>query len=84
MNELFQWVTLVAILLIVLAVYRQLGLMVTGETESQAHAFGPRVGKEAGDRLLALFPEDEQSWRVVVFAREECSACEDLIGQTQT
>ncbi|MGH2590832.1 MAG: peroxiredoxin family protein, partial [Actinomycetota bacterium] len=64
-----QWVTLVAILLIVLAVYRQLGLMVTGEAESQAHAFGPQVGKEAGDRLLTL-PEDSTTWRVEAWVAE--------------
>jgi hypothetical protein len=79
--ELFQWMSIVALLLLVLAVYRQLGLMVTGPAESQAHAFGPLVGKEPGDRLLSLFPEDVASWRVIVFAREDCSACEDLMGQ---
>jgi hypothetical protein len=81
--ELFQWMSIVALLMIVLAVYRQLGLMVTGPAESQAHAFGPLVGKDPGDRLLSLFPDDVTSWRVIIFAREDCSACEDLMGQTQ-
>jgi len=82
MNEIFQWAALVAILLLVLANYRQLGLMVTGTPEKRAYAFGPLVGKRAEDRLLSLFGQDGSNpWKLLVFVREDCSACEELLSR---
>ena len=82
MNEIFQWAALVGILLLVLANYRQLGLMVTGTPEKRAYAFGPLVGKRAEDRLLGLFGQNGSNpWKLLVFVREDCTACEELLSR---
>lgn len=82
MNEVFQWGALAGVLLLVLAVYRQFGLMLTSSPEKRAYAFGPLVGRPAGERLMQLFPSGrpDQS-KLLVFVRENCSSCEDLMAQ---
>lgn len=84
LNEVLQWTTLVAVVLILLAVYRQLGMLIGSAPEAAAYAFGPVVGKRAGQRLLSLFPDDGiRPWKLLVFVRENCTACDDLLSHVE-
>lgn len=81
LNELLQWLTLVGLLLLTLAIYRRLGLMFIDAREYKLSQFGPAVG-ESGERLLqAVFgssdPQDATS--LIVYSQEHCSVCEDLV-----
>lgn len=85
LNEFFQWTAIVGVLLLTLAVYRQLGLLLVGPREYLAYAMGPKVGDKADARFLNLFPSiDTSPWNLVIFAQEACSACEELLEQAKT
>ena len=52
-NELLQWVALAALLLFILALYRQVGLMLVDRRTYLVGSFGPNVGQQAQRQLLA-------------------------------
>jgi hypothetical protein len=82
MNELLQWIALTALLLFILALYRQVGLMLVDRRTYLVGSFGPNVGQRAQQQLLGTFPSSPgRQWRLLVFAQERCTACADLIEQ---
>jgi hypothetical protein len=81
-NELFQWLAVGALLILVFAVYRQLGLMLADRPAYLAHSFGPKVGDRLdGELATALAKRPLAPWNLVVFAQENCPACEQFFSQ---
>lgn len=79
-NELFQWLTLVGLLLLVLAAYRRLGLMFIDAKEFKLSQFGPAIGDRAIQLSDAMFGDvPDRVSRLAVFTREGCSICDDLM-----
>ena len=85
LNEIFQWVVLAGLFLLMMALYRQYGLLVVDPREYLAGSFGPAVGSSAEERVLALFDADgvDPPWRLAIFVQENCSACESLLSQVE-
>jgi hypothetical protein len=82
MNELLQWIALAALLLFILALYRQVGLMLIDRRTYLVGSFGPNVGQRAQQQLLGTFPSSlAHEWKLLVFVQERCTACADLIEQ---
>ncbi len=81
LNEIFQWVTLAALLLLTLAVYRQVGLMTVDTRRFHAESFGPEEGDVLEDRYRQLFSEDGAAhpWRLVLFVQQGCTVCDLMI-----
>jgi hypothetical protein len=81
-NELLQWIALAALFLFILALYRQVGLMLVDRRTYLVGSFGPNVGQKAQRQLLAPFPSSpDHAWKLLVFVQERCSACADLVEQ---
>lgn len=79
-NETLQWMTLAVALLLILGLYRQLGLMVAGARQFQTDSFGPQIGAKANRKLRAAVPEGHwRDWNVIVFVLEACPTCEQFL-----
>lgn len=82
LNEAFQWIAIVGVLLLTLAVYRQLGLMVGNPAAFLARSSGPDVGDRVDRWFGSLFPaEVMRPWSLLLFVREDCPACKQLLNQ---
>jgi hypothetical protein len=86
-NEIAQWVVLLVLLVFTVGLTRQLGRFLVTPREERAQQ-GPKVGErmpeallpaDAHDRLLALMREREASWTPMVFVRDHCSGCTQLL-----
>lgn len=81
-NELFQWVAIGGLLILVFAVYRQLGLMLADRPAYLAHSFGPRVGERLDSELAPMMSNRPLApWNLLVFSQENCPACEEFFSQ---
>jgi hypothetical protein len=80
-NELLQWIALAGLFLFILALYRQVGLMLVDRRAYVVGSFGPAEGQRAQRQLTDAFPSSLHRWRLLVFAQERCSACADLVEQ---
>ena len=81
-NEVLQWLALAAVLLLLLALYRQLGLMVVRPQQYLEASFGPHVGERLPARTLDLLPAlGDPVQQVLVLTQPECTACEHLLAE---
>lgn len=82
LNELLQWMLLAALSILVLALYRQLGIMVAGARTMQTESFGPKVGRHAGGKLLRVFGEKTPAtqWSLIILVLESCPTCDALVS----
>lgn len=85
LNEVLQWMGIVGVLLLTLAVYRQLGAQGGGHVnhEHSAASTGPALGARANEELLQLFSGRPSGWKLAVFVDETCTACEDMLTQLE-
>lgn len=80
LNEVFQWVAIASVLLLVLAAYRQLGLMVVDSRTYVTESFGPKPGQKLEARFDRLFHEPAAAWKLLMFVQDGCSICSAVLG----
>lgn len=82
-NEILQWIAVLAVLMLTLAVYRRLGIMMLmGEPEYLADSFGPDIGNKVDDQLFSVF-SGLGYWKLLLFLSESCPACLDALSQVK-
>lgn len=84
-NDVLQWLSLVLLLLLVLANYRQLGHILMDRRELLSESFGPSVGESGEDPYRAYAFPDAASFPLVssylaLFVSSECHICSNLIA----
>lgn len=80
MNEIFQWLAIGGVFLVALAMYRQLGVMMTDSRTYFTEKFGPAVNARIGSQYTAIFADAPPvKYRLLLFVTDECPACEHLI-----
>jgi len=84
--EIAQWALLVALAMLVVAAFRQIGRLVSGQ--SAPAELGPPVGSSAaplgyarpGDEAVREFTPGDGQPALLAFADPTCPSCEELVG----
>jgi thiol-disulfide isomerase/thioredoxin len=80
MNEVFQWLAIGGVFLVALAMYRQLGVMMTDSRTYFTAKFGPAVNARIGGQYTAIFADAPPAKnRLLLFVSDECPTCEHLL-----
>jgi len=80
LNEILQWVVLVAIAFLVIAMYWNYGMAVQRSRGGLVDTSGPRIGDRLPADLLRLLPHTSDEG-VVAFVSENCRTCSRLLAR---
>jgi hypothetical protein len=75
--EILQWLVLTGCVLMLMACYRQLGLIVLEGRDIYRESFGPRAGQFVPRTWRSIF-DSSREWYLLAMTQEGCPACQDL------
>lgn len=83
--EIVQWTILIGLALLVLALYRQVGLLIINPRELLTESFGPKIGQPAGGKLRRVLTDTAALktglHRLIVFVQDGCPSCKTLLQE---